>query len=74
MRRKIARFLQYLHVERGASPHTIKSYREDLETFLDFFLDDDSLLIVRSFEVLFKSGLLSVLSSQPIYDFALNLH
>jgi integrase/recombinase XerC len=40
MRRKIARFLQYLHVERGASPHTIKSYREDLETFLDFFLDE----------------------------------
>ena len=41
MNRKIARFLQYLHVERGASPHTIKSYREDLETFLDYFLDDD---------------------------------
>ncbi len=41
MHRKIARFLQYLHVERGASPHTIKSYREDLETFLDFFLDEN---------------------------------
>jgi integrase/recombinase XerC len=40
MKRKIARFLQYLHVERGASPHTIKSYREDLETLLDYLLDD----------------------------------
>jgi len=43
MHRKIARFLQYLHVERGASPHTIKSYREDLETFLEYFLDDHGL-------------------------------
>ena len=41
MQRKIARFLQYLRVERGASPHTLKSYREDLETLIDFFQDED---------------------------------
>jgi len=42
MQRKIARFLQHLHVERGASPHTLKSYREDLETFVEYFREEDS--------------------------------
>ncbi len=41
MRRKIARFLQYLRVERGASPHTLKGYREDLESLLEYFQDED---------------------------------
>ena len=27
----ISRFLQYLRVERNASDHTVKSYREDLD-------------------------------------------
>jgi integrase/recombinase XerC len=35
-----ARFLRYLQVERNASPLTIKSYREDLESVLEFFADD----------------------------------
>ncbi|NOY40585.1 MAG: tyrosine recombinase XerC [Planctomycetes bacterium] len=41
MQRKIARFLQHLHVERGCSPHTQKSYREDLETFAEYFREED---------------------------------
>ncbi len=41
MQRKIARFLQYLRVERGASPHTLKSYREDLETLVEYFREED---------------------------------
>jgi len=40
MQRKIARFLKHLLVERGASAHTLKGYREDLETFADYFSDD----------------------------------
>jgi integrase/recombinase XerC len=32
----IDRFLQYLRVERNASPLTIKSYREDLEALVEF--------------------------------------
>jgi integrase/recombinase XerC len=41
MLRKIARFLQHLQVERGSSPHTLKAYREDLETFVEYFRDAD---------------------------------
>jgi integrase/recombinase XerC len=33
--------LQHLHVERAASPHTLKGYREDLETFLQYFREAD---------------------------------
>ena len=42
MQRKIARFLQHLHVERAASPHTLKGYREDLETFVQYFREADN--------------------------------
>ncbi len=41
MQRAIARFLQYLTIERGASPHTIKSYREDLAAFAEYFSQTD---------------------------------
>ncbi len=41
MQRKIAKFLQHLHVERAASPHTLKGYREDLETFVAYFRESD---------------------------------
>lgn len=41
MQRQLAKFLTHLHVERGASPHTLKSYREDLETFADYLSEED---------------------------------
>lgn len=40
MQRKIAQFLRHLHIERGSSPHTVKSYREDLEAFAEYFADE----------------------------------
>ncbi|MAT71370.1 MAG: tyrosine recombinase XerC [Planctomycetaceae bacterium] len=40
MQRKIAQFLRHLHIERGSSPLTVKSYREDLESFADYFADE----------------------------------
>ena len=40
MRRQIAQFLQYLRVERGSSPHTLKGYREDLIAAAEYFADD----------------------------------
>jgi integrase/recombinase XerC len=41
MQRELAQFLQYLRVERGASPHTIKSYREDLVALAEYLADED---------------------------------
>jgi integrase/recombinase XerC len=42
MRKSIGRFLRYLEVERGASAHTLKSYREDLFALADYLADEDS--------------------------------
>lgn len=39
MRTAIARFLQYLAVERNASTYTVKSYREDLSALVDYLTD-----------------------------------
>jgi integrase/recombinase XerC len=36
----IKRFLRYLDVERDVSPHTVKGYREDLESLADYLADD----------------------------------
>jgi integrase/recombinase XerC len=39
MRTAIARFLQFLAVERNASAHTVKSYREDLTALTEYLAD-----------------------------------
>jgi integrase/recombinase XerC len=41
MQKELSQFLQYLRVERGASPHTIKSYREDLTALAEYLADAD---------------------------------
>jgi integrase/recombinase XerC len=41
MQRQIAQFLRYLQVERGASPHTLKGYREDLTAVAEYFAEAD---------------------------------
>jgi integrase/recombinase XerC len=41
MRPQIGHFLQYLRVERGASPHTLKGYREDLHALAEYLADGD---------------------------------
>ncbi len=40
MRPQIGQFLQYLRVERGASPHTLKGYREDLHALAEYLADE----------------------------------
>lgn len=41
MQREISQFLRHLHVERGSSPHTVKAYREDLESLVEYFAGED---------------------------------
>jgi integrase/recombinase XerC len=41
MRPQIGHFLQYLSVERGASPHTLKGYREDLHALAEYLADGE---------------------------------
>ncbi len=36
MEKAVQRYLTYLEVERGASKHTIRAYRTDIESFLEF--------------------------------------
>lgn len=36
MNRLLADFLRYLELERGVSPNTLRAYRRDLETFVEF--------------------------------------
>ena len=40
MRRQTGQFLRHLESERGASAHTIKGYREDLESLAEYLSDD----------------------------------
>jgi integrase/recombinase XerC len=42
MRDSIQRFLTYLRVERNSSDYTIKSYREDLTSLMDFLAEEDN--------------------------------
>jgi len=49
MREYIERFMRYLETERGASPHTLRAYRKDLEGFFDFKNSDSP--VVEPFEV-----------------------
>ena len=42
MRDSIQRFLTYLKVERNSSDYTIKSYREDLTSLMDFLAEEDN--------------------------------
>lgn len=42
MRQEISDFLQYLHAEKGYSPHTIEAYRSDLEQLSDSLAGDGS--------------------------------
>lgn len=41
MRPQIGHFLQYLTVERGASQHTLKGYREDLHALAEYLSDGE---------------------------------
>jgi integrase/recombinase XerC len=41
MRKEIGSFLQYMRVERGASDHTLKSYREDLSALAEYLTGED---------------------------------
>jgi integrase/recombinase XerC len=49
MREYIEKFMRYLETERGASPHTLRSYRKDLEGF--FYFRKSESTVIEPFEV-----------------------
>ena len=49
MKEHIDKFLRYMEVERGASPHTLRAYRKDLELFFESSGDSVDLSDVRGF-------------------------
>jgi len=52
MRDAIDKFIRYLEIEKGASVHTIRAYRKDLETFFNYVKTDPrhiEILDVRGF-------------------------
>jgi integrase/recombinase XerC len=49
MKKYINKFLRYLETERGASSHTIRAYRKDLELFFKSVPDDIQLSDIRGF-------------------------
>lgn len=49
MREHLEKFLKYLEVQRGASPHTIRAYRKDIGLFLDAHGGSADLGDVRGF-------------------------
>jgi len=49
MREYIEKFMRYLETEGGASPHTLRSYRKDLEDFFSFSKSDSP--VIEPFEV-----------------------
>ncbi|QDU94320.1 tyrosine recombinase XerC [Lignipirellula cremea] len=44
MQSAVARFLRYLHVERNAAELTLKSYREDLLTLIEYLSDEQGVV------------------------------
>lgn len=38
----VDKFLDYLEVEKRYSPHTISSYKKDLQNFSDFYLEEEA--------------------------------
>jgi integrase/recombinase XerC len=49
VKRHIEKFLRYMEVERGASPHTLRAYRKDLELFFESAGEGTELSDVRGF-------------------------
>jgi integrase/recombinase XerC len=49
MKEHIEKFLRYLEVQRGASPHTLRAYGKDLNLFFDSVGDDYTMSDIRGF-------------------------
>ncbi len=59
MKEHIEKFLRYLGTERGSSEHTLRSYRKDLETFMEFAgqkIEDVDMTDVRGYVAMLISG------------------
>ena len=61
MKEHVDRFLRYLGTERGASEHTVRSYKKDLDSFAQFVgqkVEDVDMADVRGYvAMLINSGL-----------------
>ena len=69
MEQALAEFLRHLSLEKNASAHTVKSYREDLTQALEFFRGRNQGKALEPFHYIDKGSLATIGRAAAVADF-----